>query len=126
MIHHLTLGINPGERVGISGDELPLLDENGSVIAACWQMGEDFDGDNDANMVAYAERIVACVNACAGIANFPSEGLKAAMLDSAIAWQKAINDRDEAIETVRELLAMIDGQMPLNTKRAYDVIKAAG
>lgn len=56
------------ERVGTGGDEVPIYDESGGVVAACWQMGEDFDGENDdANMKANAERIAACVNACQGI-----------------------------------------------------------
>ena len=60
--------VNLDERVGRDSDEIPIYDEGDYIVAACWQMGEDFDGENgDANMKAHAARIVACVNACKGI-----------------------------------------------------------
>lgn len=60
----------------------------------------ELEGDELAKAKAYqeveqmGERARACVAACAGIANFPENGLKAAMLDSAFAWEKAKHERD--------------------------------
>lgn len=106
------------ERVGTGSDEIPIYDERGGVVAACWQMGEDFDGENDdANMKANAARIAACVNACKGISN-----VALSLGGPFAAARAAITERDEAIATIRELLAMLEGELPLNTKRAYDVL----
>lgn len=49
-----------GERAGLIGDELTVENVDGIVICACWQVGEDFDGENDdANMRANARLIAA-------------------------------------------------------------------
>lgn len=65
------------------------------------------------------ERSSACLKACEGISN------EALSLGGPFAAARAaITQRDEAIAAIRELLAMLEGEAPLNTKRAYDVIES--
>lgn len=48
------------DRVGMGLDEIPIYDTNGACVCGCWQMGEDFDGENDdANAIANATLIAA-------------------------------------------------------------------
>lgn len=96
---------------GINGHADPV------IIAAC-------DGNH-----ANAARIVACVNACAGIANFPDEGLKAAIMDSAIAWQEAIAQRNLLEVALSNLLADVDcgayDEVPSSHRAARDALAKA-
>lgn len=46
------------QRDGRDRDEIHVMGINGETVCSCWQVGEDFDGENqDANMVGNARLI---------------------------------------------------------------------
>lgn len=61
--------------------ELIFSEDGNSVIAKCMKMDEFEDGNQEAN----TKRIVACVNACAGITN---EALEAGYIKHLVEWDE--------------------------------------